>query len=397
MRILGAAGAALLMYIMARFTDPTFIGKFQLILTVALGLSIIIRGGRDRAITKFIAQTESLEEQKNIFKICFNYIVKRIFYSLIISIVLYYFVGYFVSDISTYLWGLEFVILTSITMLISGYYKGKFKPNISYIYDMGFVSLFSSLIFLLFYYLGFSKNYIYVSFLISYILIILIFFYKNNIFFQNKDYIPKVRDFNIDKQANNFMWMTFIVYIQQLIIVITLSYSLSLSDLGIFKVAEKVALLVGFFQSVITATYSPYFSKYYRLRDKKKIGDTINKCIKIGLIISIPILLIILVLGEEILKLFGKEFVKGYTILIILSLSQLINVLFSVSSIFLNQTNYTKISKNIVIITSFISIPLTFLLSKIFGSIGASWSLLLYNLILNLSFTYYAFKGYRKL
>lgn len=392
MRILGAVGAALLMFILARTTDASFIGEFQLVLTIALGLSIIARGGRDRVITKFIAQEENTQLHMSILKSSVYYIIKRLLVIGSLVLIFIYTYSSFSNKYSNIYWVFYLLIFISFSTLISGFYKGLFKPNISYIYEMGFISLISAIIFYIFHFFGFSDSYFYFSLVVTFLLLITFFLYKNK-FFSSKFFNNDV----FSMQSNNFMWMTFVVYLQQLLIVLMLSTILDIKELGFFKVAEKIALLVGFFQSVITAIYSPYFSKYYKENNKNKILETVKKSLFLGISISIPSFIFIVFFGENILGYFGEEFSNGYNILIVLAFAQLLNVMFSVSSIFLNQTIYTEISKNIILYASLISLPLTAFLCLYYSSIGAAISILAYNAMLNISFTYYAYKGYKSI
>ena len=395
MRIVGAAGATLLIYVLAKLTNPKFIGEFQLILTLGLGISIIVRGGVDRAITNYVAQTENINIKNNYFLHSVKLITKKIIYiSLIYFFVLL--VIKFHKEVSIgFYWIWVYFIFTSYSMLISGFYKGNFNPNLSYAYEMGFISLLSTLIFIILYFLVESSYSIYIGFVLAYIIMFIIFIIK----YKKKSNFKILRK-NIEvtiykEQSSDFMWMTLVTYLQQLIIVSILAKYLSLNDLALFKVAEKISSLVGFFQSVVSAKYSPYFSKYYKENNIKEVKKTIVKCLNISLVISIPIFIALLLGGEYILSIFGEGYSNAYTILLILSISQLVNIIFSVGSIFLNQTSYTKISKKIVIICSLIMMPITATITYTYGGLGASISILLYSLLINFTFCYYAYKELR--
>lgn len=385
MRLLGAFGAALFTFMIAKLTSPEFVGEYQLTLTLALGLSILMRGGMDRGMVRFVAQTDYIIEQRHYLKIGFREVFKKTGMFLVIGILL----SISVYDLSGLSFSMVLSVLISFSMLASGYFKGKFRPNISYLYEMGLVSLIAAIISLVFYLVQREDVFYYALFLSYGVVLFAFYVYLSkgaiSSYPENKNLIGEFRSV-----SHGFMQMTFVVYLQQMLIVFCLSYYLSNHDLGVYKVAERIAFTAGFFQSVIAAIYSPYFSRLYKKGDMQGLRSKVVSAYKMSFIVSFPFVAVILLAGNKILGFFGEDYVAGSHVLMILTLAQFFNVVLSVGGILLNQTDFVSISKRVVLILSIAVLPFVILLSAIYGAVGAAFSVLLYFLLLNLTLTYFS-------
>lgn len=393
MRVVGAGGSALLAFTIAKLTDPSFLGEFQYFLTLALGLAILARVGLDRGVVKYIAKSTQAEETQQIMNASLRVIFKKsllILVAMLIILLILYFTGK-INNTNTFV--LFSFPLMSLSVLISGYYKGIFKPNISFIFDMGFISLVSSIVILAISLFS-TRYYVYIplAFIFSYFLVVAlgILVNKNNFFSKTKVSLSLLKDMR--SSSNNFMWMTLSAYMQQLVLVLALTYYLSSYDLGLYKIAEKLAMLVGFFQAVVTAIYSPYFSKLYHSGKLTELTQYARKASNMSLVLSLPSLMIIAIFSKELLNLFGQSYTEASTILIILAVAQFVNVILGPAAMILNQTEYEKISRNIVLLFSMLSLPLITIACHLYGTIGGASMILIISLLQNLSFYFYVYK-----
>lgn len=393
MRVVGAGGSALLAFTIAKLTDPSFLGEFQYFLTIALGLAILARVGLDRGVVRYIAKSTQAEETQQIMNASLRVIFKKsllILVAMLIILLILYFTGK-INNTNTFV--LFSFPLMSLSVLISGYYKGIFKPNISFIFDMGFISLVSSIVILAISLFS-TRYYVYIplAFIFSYFLVVAlgILVNKNNFFSKTKVSLSLLKDMR--SSSNNFMWMTLSVYMQQLVLVLALTYYLSSYDLGLYKIAEKLAMLVGFFQAVVTAIYSPYFSKLYHSGKLTELTQYARKASNMSLVLSLPSLMIIAIFSKELLNLFGQSYTEASTILIILAVAQFVNVILGPAAMILNQTEYEKISRNIVLLFSMLSLPLITIACHLYGTIGGASMILIISLLQNLSFYFYVYK-----
>src|SRR5690606_30839011 len=88
--------------------------------------------------------------------------------------------------------------------------------------------------------------------------------------------------------------------------------------------------------------------------------------------LSLPIILFVLAFSDDILRLFGDNYVASNTALIIMVLTQGICILFGSVTVYLNMTGKQKIFQNILLISALINFLLNRLLIPEFGMNGAA-------------------------
>ena len=99
-------------------------------------------------------------------------------------------------------------------------------------------------------------------------------------------------------------------------------------------------------------------------------------------------------LSKIVLSYFGKEFLLGHNILIILVFGQIINAATGSVGIFLNMTGNQKVLRNIIIATAVFVVMGYYLVIPIYGMLGAAIISVIGTTILNVFSAIYV---YRKL
>lgn len=402
LRILAAVGSALLAFSLAATIEVGLVSDFYLSLTIILGVSILIRYGLERSIVRFVGSLSENEERLSIgqFRLLTQnakLITKR---WLLLALISMPFSSIISSKLNTsFVIIILSVLILSLSMLISGFYRGVYRPTISMLFDLGITSLFSSGILFLLSYLGvnLTLNYIFsIIALVNTLLVIgFILINKTKLILSNETkHVPSTPSEDVFSAqlstTNAFMVMTAVVFLQNIVIALVLELSVNSVDLALFKISEKIALTIGFFQSVIIAIYAPYFAKNAKEQDKRKIVKTYRHSLIMGGFFALPAFFLILTYSNEILGLFGEQYGEATNILIILSLAQLFNVLFGQSGLALNMSGKEKITRNIIIFSSLISLPISYILCENYGGLGASFSILISTLIFNvLSFSFF--------
>lgn len=161
------------------------------------------------------------------------------------------------------------------------------------------------------------------------------------------------------------------------------------TSLGIFSVSLTLASSWVFVtQSVITSFYSEIYSEKSDSKSLMKAAN-LNRII---ILISLIFVLFIVFVGKDLLySLYGEQYLKGYSAMVILSISAAVSSLGTVSYRFIvKYSGYTYLSKKMLSL-SLISIPISFLLIKEFSLEGAAWCTLLIE-ILSLTILNYFFE-----
>jgi O-antigen/teichoic acid export membrane protein len=154
--------------------------------------------------------------------------------------------------------------------------------------------------------------------------------------------------------------------------IIMIGIYMSESDVGLYVVAIKLALLTSFVLNAVNSVVSPKFSLYYHSGDMEALKKTAKDSSKLIFYTTFPILLFLLIFGKYILGIFGEEFESAYIILVILIAGQIINVYAGSIDSFLIMTGYQNNFQNILIFGLIINVVLNIILIPIYGLIGAA-------------------------
>ncbi len=154
-------------------------------------------------------------------------------------------------------------------------------------------------------------------------------------------------------------------------------------EVGIYSVAFKLATLNSMILMAINTIVGPKFSELYWSRKLDELESVAHFSAKLIFYTSLPILIAYFIFSQQILSIFGKEFVKGSLALIILSVGQFINAASGSVGYFLNMTGYQNVFRNIIFLAGLLNILLNFLLIPRFkyngAAIATSISLVLWN------------------
>lgn len=154
--------------------------------------------------------------------------------------------------------------------------------------------------------------------------------------------------------------------------VIMLGWLEDSTEVGLYTVASRLALLVLFFLQVSNATLSPKIASFYKQNKKKELQLLVQRVTMFLIILGIMFLLFFVVFGKFILNLWGVQFEEAFNVLLILSIGQLINISTGCSGLLLIMCGYGKIHSYISIIFTILNIILNYFLIKMYGASGAA-------------------------
>ncbi len=166
------------------------------------------------------------------------------------------------------------------------------------------------------------------------------------------------------------------------------------SQIGIYNVAVKVALLASFTLASINSISAPKISETYNNNDFPAFYKVVSQTTKTIFYTTIPLVAFIFIFPEFILNFFGKEFLSARFSLFILLFSQLINTMSGSVGVILNMTGKEKVFRNILSIALVINITLNILLIPKFGIEGAAIASATSMIFWNLYSVLYVYKKY---
>ncbi len=158
----------------------------------------------------------------------------------------------------------------------------------------------------------------------------------------------------------------------------------STKDVGIYSVVFKLATLISLVLVVVNTISAPKFSELYWQEKYDELQKIITQSTLLIFFSSVIIALILIVFRKSILALFGDEFIVGSYPLIVLIIAQLINSVTGSVSILLNMSGNQKVLRNILLVTTVLSIVSSYFLVVNYGVDGAAYSVVFNMALLNI-------------
>ncbi|MBI5207587.1 MAG: flippase [Candidatus Firestonebacteria bacterium] len=148
----------------------------------------------------------------------------------------------------------------------------------------------------------------------------------------------------------------------------------SVSEVGIYESGVRVAALIIFPLTAFNNIFSPMISELHSQNAWDRIESLFKVVTKWIFTLSFPIFLLLLIFAKPIMNIFGKDFVLGAPVLIIIGLGQLINAGTGSVGYVLTMTGHQNIVLLNSIILCIINIILGLFLIPDSGIIGAAIS-----------------------
>ena len=94
-------------------------------------------------------------------------------------------------------------------------------------------------------------------------------------------------------------------------------------EVAIYYAAAKTIALVGFIHFAVAQTVAHKFTEYHVAGDRKRLADFFAGAVRLTFWPSLGLIIVLLVLGEPLLRMFGKDFVSGYYLMFIIAIGLL--------------------------------------------------------------------------
>jgi O-antigen/teichoic acid export membrane protein len=146
----------------------------------------------------------------------------------------------------------------------------------------------------------------------------------------------------------------------------------SSSDVAVYTVANRTALLISFCLFAVNAISAPKFSQLYARNDLKAMRKVYIFSSQLLIFTSAPLMLIIVVFPSEIMGIFGSDFKAGVQALVLLSLGQFFNTASGSVATILMMSNFEKIVRNNAMVATAVNLTLNIALIPSLGVTGAA-------------------------
>ena len=393
LKIFGSLFGYIFLLVVTRNFGAESWGVFVLCLAILNITSMLSRCGIDMASLKYVSQyNDNLSKVKGIYTIAISFIF---IFSLLMSIILflnsqllasYLFDKPHLADIFK---TISFILIPfSILSLNSQTLRGLKKIKVFAFLHYTARFMFALIIFFISYYFIKIDNFnlpIY-TFIISILICMIISSYYILPILKSK----KINRLITIKQFFNtsypMMLSSSILLLMAWVDTLILGVYTSETDVGVFNVALKLALVTSIVIESVNSIVAPKISETYNNNLFKKFNVIVKQSTRIIFFTSLPIFILLLIFPEFLLSFFGSDFLSAKNTLMILLVGQIFNSSCGSVGLILQMTGKQKIVQNVLFFSLILNIVLNFILIPKFGykgaAIASSSSIIFWNLIL---------------
>ena len=141
---------------------------------------------------------------------------------------------------------------------------------------------------------------------------------------------------------------------------------------GKYGAASQLASAVSFGVTAISFIALPIIADLYARHAMKELQSLITHVARLGLLLSVPVLIMLGFAAGPALKAFGPSFADAAPILVLLGFDQLIGVIFGIAGYLLVMTGHQVTAARVIIGCAALNLVLTFALTPRFGLMGAA-------------------------
>ncbi len=376
---------------LARFLGAEKYGEYSVLMSIVAVSTVILQYGFPTLLVKRISLTASENEaKKNISNVVFHSLQFLFITSLTISFFSLSLAEFFeIENEDNYLWTLLLIIVVSFSSYRNAILRGLNRIILGQLPDeIGKPVLFLGLVYLLV--KVFHIDLTVTTTLQLNIIASSIVMISGYVFLFLKIMSPKfikVDEFNepIFREALPFFMFSLLLVVQQNVDIIMISELMDMKKVGVYKIANMSANLLGLMLMAISMAIMPNISKLYKEKKLRVLRDIVVKGHRSAFILSLPLTILFILFGEiYLIHVFGTEYREGYTVLVIMILGKLfysgvglIGMIFNM----MGMSWYVTINAALIVI---LNIVLNYFSIPVFGLEGAALSTIFSQLCANI-------------
>lgn len=368
-------------FIVARLMGAEIYGRFMYIFTFVSFFNTLATFGFSQGLVSFLPKLK--EENKNdelksliSFDFVFSFILSLIIISIIIinkNLIATNLLNN--SSLSNLLaWVAPILILNVFIRISSGIFRGTNSIN-TYIKGHDFIGPIFKLVFIvMLYFIGLEFFGVLISYYLSLFFTLVYFLIK----IYRSGYIGKI-NLEFKKIYISHLKFSFPLLLTGLLgffinktDTFMIGYFINESNVGIYNIALKVGTMTNFSLVAFITMFAPLISKLFHKGELDKLANIYKAITKWILAINLSFLSIILLFNENILLLFGEEFLVGGIALVLVACGQTVNAAVGPAEQVNIMTGYPQYAFYNNLVTVFINVVLNYLLIPIYGISGAA-------------------------
>ena len=373
--------------LLARWVGPEYLGIYSMANAIMLISEVLSKMGMETGVMRFVSRLDPDKDNDKISEIIASAIKMCAFFSLFFMIMLISCSSYIVSNIlseQSLMVSVLIVFAISIPFNAStlvaaaatqGYKKLKYKSIVTQ-----FINPTILLVSMIICYWFFSpESALMFPMLITGIVGCIAMF-------QPLKYLSGIKPQQIIKTKFNYDLLNFSYPFMFVIILQTFMHWMDILMLGYFTNASTVGLYhpaartAGLLQALLISfisIYAPMISQFHSEKNILKMNQTYKMVSRWLLVFSIPISIMFILFPENILSLFGKEYISSANVLIILTISTLLQAIFGAASPTLGMSGFTRLVLINTCVAFILNLGLNYTLIPLYGINGAAYATLI--------------------
>lgn len=143
-------------------------------------------------------------------------------------------------------------------------------------------------------------------------------------------------------------------------------------DLALLAIAMRIALLVPMILTAVNMVVSPKFAALYHKGEIEETERVLASSLKLLAAVSLFVFFVMVLFGDNVLAIFGTQYIEAAELLTILVCGQLINAMTGPSGKLLMMSGFEKDVRNSSMIVTVLGLALALVLTSMFGVYGAA-------------------------
>ena len=373
--------------LLARWVGPEYLGIYSMANAIMLISEVLSKMGMETGVMRFVSRLDPERDNDKISEIIASAIKMCALFSLFFMIVLISCSSYIVSNIlseKSLMVSVLIVFAISIPFNAStlvaaaatqGYKKLKYKSIVTQ-----FINPTILLVSMIICYWFFSaESALMFPMLITGIVGCIAMFqplkYLSGI--RRQQIIKTKFNYNLLKFSYPFMFVIILQTFMHWMDILMLGYFTNASTVGLYHPAARTAGLLQALLMSFISIYAPMISQFHSEKNILKMNQTYKMVSRWLLVFSIPISIMFILFPENILSLFGKEYISSSNVLIILTIATLLQAIFGAASPTLGMSGFTRLILINTSIAFILNLGLNYTLIPLYGINGAAYATLI--------------------
>ena len=161
------------------------------------------------------------------------------------------------------------------------------------------------------------------------------------------------------------------------------------TEVSLFSVAYRTALLITFVLTAVNTTAQAKFAALFAKRELDALAIMANKATLLMTISAAPVLAVFLIVPNFVMRVFGGDFIAGASTLQILSVGQFVNVAAGSVGVLLVMSGHEREYRNVQIVAACVVLVLNAILIPMYAAVGAAIACAAALVVQNVLFGYF--------